>query len=121
MVVDVAFVGESKGSGDIALGKGPCLGLKEEGYLPHPSALDLVKRAARAARVKHQWLIRESSGSDARAVRATRAGVPTALVAIPARKTGGPRAFISASDLEQTAKLVRQIVRTPLSGEKGVR
>jgi endoglucanase len=124
VVVDVAFVGESKGaggSGEIALGKGPAIGLKEEGFLPHPAALDLVKRAARASRVAHQWLIRESSGSDARAVRAARAGVPTALVAIPARRTGGPRVLLDASDIEQTAKLVRQIMTTPYMGEKGPR
>ncbi|HMI30962.1 MAG TPA: hypothetical protein VK527_04420 [Candidatus Limnocylindrales bacterium] len=120
VVLDVAFVGESKG-GDIALGKGPCLGLKEEGYLPHPAALDLAKRAAKAARVSHQWLIRESGGSDARTVRAARAGIPTALVAIPARKSGGPRVLVNASDLEQTVKLVRQIVTTPYTGEKGSR
>ena len=121
VVLDVAFVGESRGAGDIALGKGPCLGLKEEGYLPHPLALELAKRAAKAARVSHQWLIRESGGSDARAVRASRAGVPTALVAIPARKTGGPRVLVNANDLEQTVKLVRQIVTTPYTGERGSR
>lgn len=121
VVLDVAFVGESRGTGDIALGKGPCLGLKEEGYLPHPLALDFVKRAAKSAHVEHQWLIRESSGSDARAVRAARLGVPTALVAIAARKTGGPRVLVNATDLEQTVKLVRQIVTTPYTGEKGSR
>jgi len=121
VVLDVAFVGESRGPGDIALGKGPCLGLKEEGYLPHPAALALVKRAAKAARVPHQWLIRESGGSDARAVRASRSGVPTALVAIPARRPGGPRVLIHASDLEETVKLLRGIVTTPYTGEKGSR
>ncbi len=117
VVVDVAFVGESKGSGDIALGKGPCIGLKEEGYLPHPAALDLVKRAAKLSRVAHQWLIRETSGSDARAIRAARAGVPTVLVAIPARRTGGPRVLVHSTDLEQTVKLVRQILTTPYAGK----
>ncbi len=121
LVVDVAFVGESKGAGDIALGKGPCVALKEEGYLAHPAALDLLKRAARTARVKHQWLIRESSGSDARAVRASRSGVPTVVIAIPARRTGGPCALLNASDLEQTAILIRQVLTTPYTGEKGSR
>ncbi len=121
VVLDVAFVGESRVTYDIALGKGPCLGLKEEGYLPHPLALDFVKRAAKAARVEHQWLIRESGGSDARAVRASRSGVPTAVVAIPARKTGGPRMLVNANDLEQTVKLVRAIATTPYTGEKGSR
>jgi len=120
VVLDVAFVGESRG-GDIVLGNGPCLGLKEEGFLPHPAALDLVKRAAKTARVPHQWLIRESGGSDARAVRAARSGVPTALVAIPARKTGGPRVLLNAGDLEQTVKLVRTILTTPYTGERGSR
>jgi endoglucanase len=120
VVLDVAFVGESRG-GDIALGKGPCLGLKEEGFLSHPKALELTKRAAKAARVAHQWLIRESGGSDARAVRAARSGVPTALVAIPARKTGGPRVLVNANDLEETVKLIRHIVSTPYAGEKGPR
>jgi putative aminopeptidase FrvX len=121
VVVDVAFVGESKGTGDIALGKGPCVGLKEEGYLPHPLALDFVKRAAKAARIQPQWLIRETAGSDARTVRASRAGVPTALVAIPARRTGGPRMLIHAGDLEQAVQWIRQIVTTPYTGEKGSR
>ena len=118
VVLDVAFVGESRG-GDIALGKGPCVGLKEEGFLPHPAALDLVKRAAKAARVSFQWLIRESSGSDARAVRASRSGVPTALVAIPARKTGGPRVLVNAGDLEKTVTLLRGIVTTSYTGTRG--
>ncbi len=121
VVVDVAFAGEAKGAGDIALGKGPCVGLKEEGFLAHPATLDLVKRAAKALRVKHQWLIRESGGSDARAVRASRRGVPTAVVAIPARRTGGPLSLLSAADLHQTAALVRQILTTPYTGEKGSR
>src|SRR5207249_11115018 len=70
VVLDVAFVGESKGAGDIVLGKGPCLGLKEEGCLPHPAALALVKRAAKAARVPDLWLSREPGGRHARAVAA---------------------------------------------------
>ena len=121
LVVDVAFLGDSKGAGDVALGRGPCVVLKEEGYLAHPAALDLVKRAAKAARVKHQWLIRESSGSDARAVRASRSGVPTVVIAIPARRTGGPCAVLDASDLEQTTILIRQVLTTPFGREKAPR
>ena len=121
VVVDVAFAGESKGTGGITLGKGPCLGLKEPGFLAHPLALDTVKRAARSAGVKHQWLIRESGGSDARTVRASRAGVPTAVIAIPARRSGGPFATLHAKDLNDTAALVRQILKTPYAGEKGSR
>ena len=114
VVVDVAHA-DPKEAGGPSLGKGPCLGLKEEGYLAHPLVLELLKRAATAARVKTQWLIRESEGSDARAVRASRAGVPTALLAIPARRSGGPISLVHARDLVDTANLVARLLTTPPS------
>jgi endoglucanase len=115
VVVDLALTGEAKGG--IALGKGPCLTLKEEGYLAHPKALDLVKRAARSARVSTQWLIRETGGSDARTIRASRRGVPTAVVALPARRTGGPQTLVHTKDLTLAVKLLTQILRSPYSAE----
>jgi len=114
IVVDVAHA-EPKESGGPALGRGPCLALKEPGYLAHPKALDLAKRAAAAARVKTQWLIRDSEGSDARAIRASRAGVPTMLLAIPARRTGGPASLVHARDVIDMANLVARLLATPLS------
>ena len=48
VVVDVAHV-DPKETGGAAVGKGPCLGLKESGFLAHPEALALVKRAAAGA------------------------------------------------------------------------
>jgi tetrahedral aminopeptidase len=120
VVVDVAHL-DSKETGAASVGKGPCLGLKEEGFLAHPAALALVKRAAAAARVPTQWLIRETEGSDARAIRAARTGVPTALVAIPARRSGGPASFVHARDIDQTAALVARLLTTPPKSKGGRR
>ena len=120
VVVDVAHV-DPKETGGAAVGKGPCLGLKESGFLAHPEALALVKRAAAAAHVPTQWLIRESEGSDARAVRAARTGVPTALIAIPARRSGGPVSFVHARDIGQTATLVARLLTTPPNSKGGRR
>jgi len=120
IVVDVAH-GNPKESGGPALGRGPCLALKEEGYLAHHVALDLAKRAAAAARIKTQWLIRESEGSDARAIRASRGGVPTALLAIPAKRTGGPASLVHARDVVDMANLVARLLATPLSKPQGGR
>jgi endoglucanase len=122
VVVDVAHVGNGKESSGVTVGKGPSLGLKEDGYIAHPGTLDLVKRAAAAARVKTQFLIRESEGSDARAVRAARIGVPTALVAIPARRTGGPASLVHARDVAQTAEIIAHVLATaPRAGRGGSR
>ncbi|HET9251648.1 MAG TPA: hypothetical protein VFP58_05975 [Candidatus Eisenbacteria bacterium] len=118
VVVEVAHV-DSKETAGIAVGKGPALCLKEEGYVAHPEALALAKRAAAAARVKTQWLIRETEGSDARSIRAARAGVPTALIAIPARRTGGPFSLVHARDLAQTAALVATLVSGGSAKRKG--
>jgi endoglucanase len=120
VVVDVAHV-DPKETGGAAVGKGPCLGLKESGFLAHPAALALVKRAAAAARVPTQWLIRETEGSDARAIRAARTGVPTALVAIPARRSGGPVSFVHARDIAQTASLMARLLTTPPKSKGGRR
>ena len=118
VVVEVAHV-DPKETAGIAVGKGPALCLKEEGYVAHPEALAVVKRAAAAARVKTQWLIRETEGSDARSIRAARAGVPTALLAIPARRTGGPFSLAHTRDIAQTAALVAKLVAGGTAKRKG--
>lgn len=120
VVVDVAHL-DAKETGSASVGKGPCLGLKEEGFLAHPAVLALVKRAASSARIKTQWLIRESDGSDARSIRAARTGVPTALIAIPARRSGGPVSFVHARDIAQTADLVARLLTTPPNSKGGRR
>ena len=119
VVVDVAAAGE--GPGAITPGAGPAVALKELGYLAHPAAFDWVRRAARATRVKLQWLIRDEAGSDARTIRASRGGVPTAVIAIPARRSGGPRVLVHERDLTQTVALLSRLLRTPETGLRGVR
>jgi len=118
VVVEVAHV-DSKETAGIAVGKGPALCLKEEGYVAHPEALALAKRAASAARVTTQWLIRETEGSDARSIRAARAGVPTSLIAIPARRTGGPISLAHTRDIAQTAALVAKLLAGGATKRKG--
>ncbi len=110
VVVDVAHWGEPKETSGFTPGEGPCVALKEQGFLAHPEMLEVVRKAARAARVPLQYLIREGEGSDARAVRAARTGVPTAVIAIPARRTGGVWSLMHARDLEQTAELIAAIL-----------
>jgi len=119
VVVDVAHVNEPKETSGFAVGKGPCVALKEQGFLAHPMMLDLVRKAARAARVPLQYLIREGEGSDGRAVRASRVGVPTAVLAIPARRTGGVGSLVHERDLEQTTALLAAILAG--AGESGTR
>ena len=110
IVVDVAHVGDGKETSGFAVGKGPGVALKESGFLAHPEALELVRRAARAAGTPLQYLIRENEGSDARAIRMSRTGVPTAMIAIPARRSGGLWSLVHADDLAQVSQLISAIL-----------
>jgi putative aminopeptidase FrvX len=95
--------------------------LKEQGFLAHPEMLELVRKAARSARVPLQYAIREGEGSDARAVRAARTGVPTAAILIPAKRSGGIWSLVHARDLEQTVALIGAILKTGGSAERAGR
>jgi len=110
IVIDVAHVGDSKETSGFAVGKGPGLALKESGFLAHPDALELVRRAARVAKTPLQYLIRENEGSDARAIRMSRSGVPTAMIAIPARRSGGLWSLVHSDDLTQVSQLISAIL-----------
>lgn len=111
VAVDVALAGEVAGA--VSTGAGPCVGILELGYVPHPAALNLARRAARSARVRPQYLVREDSGGDARMIRASRSGVPTVVLAVPARRTGSPKLLVHRKDLEQTTLLLQRLLTTP--------
>lgn len=116
VVVELAHVGDGKDESHVTIGEGPCVGLKEFGYVAHPRGLELARKAAKAAGVPIQYLVRESGSTDAGAVRRAGAGVPTVLIAIPARKTGGPDSLVHARDLERTVDLVARLLATPSAG-----
>jgi len=112
-VVEIVHVGEAKDASAVTPGEGPCIGLTEHGYVAHPMALEWAQKAAKAARIPVQYLVREAGSTDAGSVRRARAGVPTVLIAIPARRTGGPESLIHARDLERTTELVARLLATP--------
>ena len=118
VVVEVSHV-DGKDSSGVTLGQGPCLGLKEEGYVAHPEVLARLRRAASAARITTQWIVRDGGSSDARAVRATRIGVPTGLVAIPARRSGGVSSVAHEGDIARTAGLIARLLSMPDPGSRG--
>ena len=121
IVVELAHVGDGKDQSSVTLGEGPCVGLKEHGYIAHPRGLDLARKAAKAARVPIQYLVRDEGSTDAGAVRRSGVGVPTVLIAIPARKTGGPDSLVHARDLERTVDLVARLLVTPPAPEPAPR
>ena len=107
--VDVTFAtddpkSDPKISGDIRVGGGPVLGV---GPNYDPALVDLLRAAGRRARIPVQIQPRSrGNGTNAFAVRHSRAGVPVAQLSIPLRYMHSAVEVVSLGDLERSAALL---------------
>jgi endoglucanase len=106
---DTSTPGLSKSLPEVACGKGPVI---SRGIRSNRILVDLLERAARAARVPYQIEIDEgSTWTDADAISNKRTGIPVATVSIPCRYMHTPNEVIHLSDLEKAVKLLARFVR----------
>ena len=113
IAVDVTFAsddpgGQPKKTGVIKVGGGPVLGVGPT----YDHALNgMIRKAAEAAKTPLQIQPRSrGNGTDAFAIRHTRAGVPVAQVSIPLRYMHSAVEVVSLSDLDQCAQLIADTV-----------
>jgi endoglucanase len=93
-----------KGSGKHPLGSGPVI---SRGSTLHDGVFELLYEAARAQEIP--FTIEASgraTGTDADAVHASRAGVPTGLVLVPVRYMHSPVEMVALEDVAAAARLV---------------
>ncbi len=101
---------EKKKIGDIAIGKGPVIAV---GPNINPKVFELLKKAAEKKKIKHQIEVESGpTGTDANFIQVTRDGVATGLVCIPNRYMHSPNEIISLKDLENTALLLTEFVKS---------
>ena len=90
--------------GDIRLGKGPVLA---RGAAINRTVFAGLAAAARAETIEVQiQAVPAMTGTDADAVRMSRAGVAVGLVSVPNRYMHSPNQLVSVSDVDQTAELI---------------
>jgi endoglucanase len=95
---------EKKEHGDIKLGAGPVLG---RGAAINPVVYRRLVDAAAGADIQLQvQALPATTGTDADAIRVSRAGVATGLVSIPNRYMHTPNQIVSSADVDRTAELV---------------
>ncbi|HCX72809.1 MAG TPA: hydrolase [Candidatus Cloacimonas sp.] len=95
--------------GDIKLGKGPVISV---GANINPKVFELLKKAAKQAKVKYQIeAAPRATGTDANAIQTTRAGVATGLISIPNRYMHTPNEVVALSDLDDAAKLLAEFAK----------
>lgn len=99
---------EASGAGAHALGGGPAI---FRGPTVHPRVFDLLVRAADAEGIAYSVETGSSTATDADAVFASRAGIPTGVVSIPLRNMHSPVEIAELADLEACVRLVVAFAR----------
>ncbi len=90
--------------GDIRLGKGPVLA---RGAAINRTVYAGLAAAAKAENIEVQiQAVPAMTGTDADAVRMSRAGVAVGLVSVPNRYMHSPNQLVSIADVDQTAELI---------------
>jgi endoglucanase len=95
--------------GEITLGGGPVI---ERGSGVHPVMFDLIGEVAKAEDIPVQFGASSgSTGTDADAVKLSRAGIRCGVVSVPNRYMHSPNEVVDLNDLEATAALIAAVAR----------
>ncbi len=106
-------------SSSVELGKGPALvvadgrrGSLSRGYIIHPKMRTWVEEIASKRGISLQKAILEGGTTDATAIQTTRGGVPSCVIAAPARYMHSFSEVLKLSDLEQMTELLRALLES---------
>jgi putative aminopeptidase FrvX len=99
---------------EMALGKGPCVKIQDMGMIADPRVVQWMIRAAEKNKIPYQREVLLIGGTDARAIQATRGGVPAGCISIPARYVHSPSEMVDFSDVQNSVKLLTALLRTPM-------
>jgi len=99
---------DRKEHGDIRIGAGPVLG---RGAAINPVVYRRLRAAAASLSIEVQvQALAAMTGTDADAVRMSRAGVATGLVSVPNRYMHSPNQIVSLDDVEASVALIAEFL-----------
>jgi putative aminopeptidase FrvX len=114
LVIDVTHTSDQpnvpkRKIGEITLGGGPVI---ERGAGVHPAMFELIGEVADREGIPVQFgASAGSTGTDADAVKLTRAGIRCGVVSVPNRYMHSPNEVVDLDDLEATAALIAAVAR----------
>ena len=119
IAVDVTQTGDTPGEIDgqrmqVALGKGPTVKIKDSSVQCNPQVIELLRKAAKAAKIPYQDEILLAGGTDTAAVQKTRAGILSGCVSIPCRNIHAPAEIVDLKDVENVGKLLAAAAKIAL-------
>jgi endoglucanase len=99
---------------EMALGKGPCIKIQDASMIADPRIVQWMIRTAEKNRIPYQREVLLLGGTDARAIQATRAGVPAGSISVPVRYVHSPSEMVDYSDVQNAVRLLTALLRTPI-------
>lgn len=112
IAVDVTLCGDTPQEKEtqVFLGKGPAAHIKDVGSLADPRVTDLIRKAARSAKVDLQTSILNRGYTDAYTIQTSRAGIPSGGLSIPCRYVHSPSEMVDLNDLQGAVKVLTTLL-----------
>ena len=99
---------------EMALGKGPCIKIRDVGVISDPRVVQWMIHTAEKSKIPYQREVLLLGGNDARAIQIARAGVPVGSISIPVRYVHSPSEMVDYSDVQNSVKLLTALLRTSI-------
>jgi putative aminopeptidase FrvX len=119
---DIAIAVDVTGTGDtpkaqpmaVEMGKGPAIKVRDAGMIADPRVKNWMVQRAEAAKIPYQLEIFRLGTTDVQAVQTVREGVPSGGVVVPARYVHSQVEMIDLRDVENTVKLLVELLKKPI-------
>jgi len=115
IALDASVAGDTPGVGEgeapAKMGEGPVLTVADAGLIAHPKVLRLLIDSAKENTIPYQLETGIKGSTDAARIALTREGVPSGVIAIPARYIHSPAAILNLEDAEKAVKLTVAAIR----------
>lgn len=116
VAVDVSNVGDTPESLELnlELGKGPAIKIKDASFIIHEKVKNLLLDVAKKNAIPFQLEAASFGGTDTGAIHTAGGGIPAGTISIPTRYIHSANEVICREDLENTAKFIEAIIKTPI-------
>ena len=116
IALDVTLAGDTPEPTPIAvsLGKGTAIKVKDSGMIAHTGLVRTMKKRAEAANIPYQLEVLTSGTTDARPIQIANGGAAAGCISIPCRYVHSQSETVHADDVENSIKLLVEIMSNPI-------
>lgn len=113
IALDVTLCGDTpKGPKiNVKMGQGIAVKILDRSVICHPGVVKMMEEAAERAGAKYQREVLTAGGTDAGAIQATRAGIPSGVLSIPCRYVHSATETVSIDDMNSGVQLLCELLR----------